>query len=210
MALKDMLLRRAAASGNLGNPDNESEVTEIKLTEQRGSLGNPGNPQKTETPDEGGAEAPATGKNPHATAIIYEVTEVTQVTSMKDKGNSGNLTPSAEVTRGYPRLPAEELADPPATPDDPDPRRRPVPGGLVDRVLKAGGETSIGGHRPDGRLWKFAYLPDDIGPGLVAELKADGWSISAVEEMRKYVADTMRRARMAVSNLTDADRGQTS
>ena len=72
----------------------------------------------------------------------------------------------------------------------------PAPGGLVARVIEAGGETSVGGHRPDGSLWKFAYLPDDIDPELVAELKTDDWSISAIEEMRRYVADTMRRARM--------------
>lgn len=64
----------------------------------------------------------------------------------------------------------------------------PAPGGLVARIIETGGVSRIGGHRPDGTLYRVAELPSDAPADLVAELKRERW----------HVARILRAARRAV------------
>lgn len=195
MGLKDLLLRRAAGD-NPGNLGQNADVTGKNYINQHGNLGNLGNPDNSThsevlaTVDE---DIPSQGQDPLARYLLSKVTQVTQVTELKNNGKFGNLCNSDEVIEVTTGGRSEDQA---------------VPGSLATLVAAAGGEPSAAGRRPGGAPWKLAYVSNDIESALVADLEADGWSVLGIEEMRRYVADTIRRAEQAMAGLEDSDRGE--
>ena len=87
-------------------------------------------------------------------------------------------------------------------------RFRPPADSIVSRINAAGGATSIGGHRADVSMFKHAWLPAGTDPAFVEELHAGGWTTSDREATEAYVAQCWRRAGAALTNVTDADRGE--
>lgn len=111
-------------------------------------------------------------------APLLAVTPVTPVTPEND---------NAEVI-----LAAVALQAPPRRGPNP-----PAPGGLVARIIEAGGVSRIGGFRPDRGLYRTAELPEDAPAELVAELKRERW----------HVARIIKAARRAVPR-PDEDTGE--
>lgn len=192
MALEDLFQRRIARGRNRGNQTPDMSVTEKTVSNQYCNRCNRGNRHFDEGVGVEVAKAPPAEKPTHATSYLFGYT-VTTVTTLNYKGKSCNR----------PLYPAVTAVTPSKS------RPAPAPGGLVDRVVKAGGKTSIGGKCRGGGLWKLASVPHDIDPLLVAELEADGWSVQGIENMRDHVAETMKSAELAVTKLADEDRGET-
>ena len=112
-----------------------------------------------------------------------EVLRVGRAAGVEVAAEGGDLAlnaehePPAEVLALLAEHKAEllELLTPPRRGPNP-----PAPGGLVARIIEAGGRSSIGGFRPDRTLYRTAELPEDAPAELVEHLKRERWHVARI------------------------------
>ena len=111
--------------------------------------------------------------------LVTSVTPKSEQTLQEKLNDTKAVTPVTPVT---PRKTSAEVISAAVAFQAPPKRgpNPPAPGGLVARIIEAGGRSSIGGFRPDRTLYRTAELPEDAPAELVEHLKRERWHVARI------------------------------